>query len=201
MNPTLYGQIYKKHKIKKKKLRWYKEAANIDEAERSRDLAKMKRQLAKAKRDNFRIIYIDETMFTRKTVADTEWALPGQNVSVDTKMLDEPTLALLSGISKEHGQEHFKIFLKSVDIPKFGEYLEELRQKNGEEKICLFMDNLGVHVSDLSKKKMKELGYRFIYNLSYSPWYNPIEFTFAKVKRTFRALRAKKITGIIQDSH
>ena len=48
---------------------------------------------------------------------------------------------------------------------------------------------------------MRKLGYRFIYNLSYSPWYNPIEFTFAKLKRTFKALRAKKITGVIQDSH
>ena len=103
MNPTLYGQIYKQHKIKKKKLRWCKEVPNLDHEERSRELAKMKRQLAKAKKDNYRIIYLDETMFTRKTVADTEWALPGQNVSVDPKMLDEPTLALLSGISKEHG--------------------------------------------------------------------------------------------------
>ena len=63
------------------------------------------------------------------------------------------------------------------------------------------MDNLSSHTSEKSKSKMRELGFRYIFNLPYSPWYNPIEFTFAKVKRTFRALRAKKITGIIQDSH
>ena len=62
------------------------------------------------KKLQYRIIYLDETCFTRKTVANSEWALPGQNLSINTDQLDEPTLALLSGISKERGQEHFKIF-------------------------------------------------------------------------------------------
>ena len=56
-----------------------------------------------AKNDGYRFVYIDETMFTRKTVAEAEWALPGQNMSIDEKLLDEPTLALLSAISKEKG--------------------------------------------------------------------------------------------------
>ena len=150
-----------------------------------------------AKRDNYRIIYLDETCFTRKTVQDTEWALPKQNLAIEVKMLDEPTLALLSGISKECGQEHFKIFEKSVTTQKFVEYLEELRHLNGTAKICLFMDNLPAHTAEESKQKMRELGFRFIYNVPYSPQYNPIEFTFSKVKHTFRALRAKKMTGLI----
>ena len=201
MNPTLYRQIYYKHKIKKKRLRWYKERPNQDEAVVQQQLAKMKRELQKAKKDKYRIIYLDETCFTRKTVANSEWALPGNNVAINTKILDEPTLALLSGISLEKGQEHFKIFPKSVDVKKFKEYLEELRALNGTDKVCLFLDNLSSHTSKKSKSKMNELGFRYIFNLPYSPWYNPIEFTFAKVKRTFRALRAKKMTGIIQDSH
>ena len=71
---------------------------------------------------------------------DTEWALPGENVRVDEARLSEPTLALLSGISKERGQEHFQIFPKSVDLPKFKEWLRRLRELNGDDKICLFMD-------------------------------------------------------------
>ena len=109
MNPTLLRQIYLKYRIKKKKLRWYKVAPEQDEEEKKRALAKMKRALAKAKRDHYRIIYLDECMFTRKTVADSEWALPGQNLSLEEKKLNEPTLALLSGISKERGQEHYRI--------------------------------------------------------------------------------------------
>ena len=93
-----------------------------------------------AKNDGYRIIYLDETMFTRKTVIDSEWTLPKQNVRVDEARLNEPTLALLSAISREKGQEHFRIFPKSVDIPKFKEWLQELRILNGSDKICLFMD-------------------------------------------------------------
>ena len=79
----------------------------------------MKRQLTMAKNAGFRIIYLDETMFTRKPVRDLEWMRPNQNVRVDESRLNEPTLALLAAISKERGNEHHKIFSKSVAIPKF----------------------------------------------------------------------------------
>ena len=83
----------------------------------------MNRDLAKAKKDGYRVVYIDETCFTRKTCPDTEWSLPKENMAVDTAMLDEPTLALLAGVSKEKGTEHFQIFESSVNVDKFLEYL------------------------------------------------------------------------------
>ena len=48
---------------------------------------------------------------------------------------------------------------------------------------------------------MRDHGFRFIYNVPYTPEYNPIEFVFSMVKRNFRALRARKLTGLIQDCH
>jgi transposase len=32
------------------------------------------------------------------------------------------------------------IFERSVDIPKFKEWLARLREENGDDKMCLFMD-------------------------------------------------------------
>ena len=49
-------------------------------------------------------------MVTRKTVPLVEWARKKENMSVDVAKIDEPTLALLSGVSKEKGQEHYQIF-------------------------------------------------------------------------------------------
>ena len=63
----------------------------------------MKRLLTRAKNDGYRMIYIDETMFTRSTLPDTEWARPNENMTLDVAMKNEPTLALLAGISKENG--------------------------------------------------------------------------------------------------
>ena len=48
---------------------------------------------------------------------------------------------------------------------------------------------------------MKRLGFRFIYNVSYSPDWNPIELVFAKVKQRFRRLRAQKLVGELQIEH
>ena len=115
--------------------------------------------------------------------------------------MNEPTLALLLGISYEQGIEHLQIFKKSVDRPKFAEYLEGLRWKNNNKKLTLFMDNLSVHKSEVSKDKMAELKIDYIFNVPYSPDWNPIEFCFAKIKRKFRSLRGMKMCGLKNESH
>ena len=161
----------------------------------------MKRELAKAKKDGYKIVYLDETMFTRKTCPDNEWCLPKQNMVVDVAKLEEPTLALLCGISKEQGVDHYQIFEKSVNVDKFIEYLNGLRASQPDAKICLFMDNLSAHTSERSKKAMRDRNFRYIYNVPYKPDYNPIELVFSQVKSYFKALRAKKFTGLTQDSH
>ena len=69
-----------------------------------------------------------------------------------------------------------------MNIAKFKEYLTKLREVNGDSKICLFMDNLTTHTSNKSKETMRLLGIKYIWNIAYSPDYNPIESVFSKVK-------------------
>ena len=169
MNPTLLREVYARHGIKKKKLRWYKTPKEQDPDKQAQLLKTMKMLLTKAKNDGYRLVYIDETCFTRKTVVDAEWALPKENLAVDVAMLEEPTLALLCGISKEKGVDHHRVFEFSVNVDRFIEYLDGLRAANGEEKICIFMDNLSAHTSERSKQAMRDRGFRWIYNVPYSP--------------------------------
>ena len=63
------------------------------------------------------------------------------------------------------------------------------------------MDNLSCHRSEQVLKVCRELGFKWVFNCTYSPEYNPIEFTFSKVKREFKRLRAKKMTGLLQEDH
>ena len=97
--------------------------------------------------------------------------------------------------------EHHQVFEFSVNGDKFIEYLDGVKAANGDAKICLFMDNLSAHTSERAKTAMREYGFRFIYNVPYSPEYNPIEFVFSQVKRNFKSMRARKLMGLIQDSH
>ena len=122
-------------------------------------------------------------------------------MAIDVVKLDEPALALLCGISREKGIEHFHVFEFSVNIDKFLQYLSGLRAANPGVPICLFLDNLSAHTSERAKTAMREHGFRYIYNVPYSPEFNPIEFVFSEIKTNFRALRAKKFVGLIQDSH
>ena len=63
------------------------------------------------------------------------------------------------------------------------------------------MDNLSAHKSDKTKAEATRLGFRLIFNVPYSPEYNPIEFVFSEIKQRFRALRARKMAGVTQDGH
>ena len=65
--------------------------------------------------------------------------------------------------------EHYQIFEFSVSTAKFLEYLANLRAANPEAKIALFMDNLSAHDNKRAKAAMREHGFRWIFNVSYSP--------------------------------
>ena len=132
-------------------------------------MANLRRTLTKAKNAGFRTVYADETMVTRTTLRKVEWSRKRENPTVDMVKLQEPTLAVLAAISKEKGLEPYMIFKKSVNVDKFIEWLDKLRAASGNDKILIFMDNLGVHTCKRSKAAMKERGFRWAYNLPYSP--------------------------------
>ena len=72
---------------------------------------------------------------------------------------------------------------------KFVEFLEGLRAKCGDRKICVFMDQLSVHKTKAAQKLYNELEILPIYNVSYQPELNPIESCFSLVKRYFSQQR------------
>ena len=49
--------------------------------------------------------------------------------------------------------------------------------------------------------EMKRLKFRHIFNVPYSPEYNPIELVFSPFKAKFKALRARKLMGLTNESH
>ena len=91
----------------KRRIKWVKQAREDKSAQYARDKGKMIAARKKAKKEGYRIIYIDETVFTRSTVPRIEYCLPDQNMTVDKSWVNEPTMAVLSGISREKGQELF----------------------------------------------------------------------------------------------
>ena len=60
------------------------------------------------------------------------------------------------------------------------------------------MDNLSAHTAERSKQAMRDRGFRLIYNVPYSPDYNPIEKMWSKVKAELRRIEARKHTALVQ---
>ena len=165
-------------------------------------MAQLKQEIDDTIRAGYKLVYIDETVFTRNTVNKSEWSAKKSNAHVDQNLLNEKPKALLMGISAEEGVEQWRVFAKSVDTKKFLIYLDMVRDANPNKKVALFMDNLNVHRTKAAKMKMEELGIKPIYNIYYQCELNPIESCFSKIKTRFKALRAAKLSrGIKPNLH
>ena len=74
------------------------------------------------------------------------------------------------------------LFDDSVNIEKFLIYIEELRARYFFDDLCLYMDNLSVHISKIVKYRLDELGIAYVYGPPYSPDFNGVESVFSIVK-------------------
>ena len=70
---------------------------------------------------------------SKQTIATHDWSRPHENSQYDLGLIDTTPVAVIGAVSREFGLEHFMLFEKSINIPKFKVFLEELRH-TGEER-------------------------------------------------------------------
>ena len=87
------------------------------------------------------------------------------------------------------------LFDDSVNIEKFIIYIEELRARYFFDDLCLYMDNLSVHISKVVKYRLDELGIAYVYGPPYSPDFNGVESVFSIVKQKIKQARLKAIVN------
>ena len=61
-----------------------------------------------------------------------------------------------------------------------------MAKKNPGRELTVYMDQLTAHKTNRVKTQMEKLGQQCILAPIYSPEANPIEFSFAKVKRLYK---------------
>lgn len=71
----------------------------------------------------------------------------------------------------------------------FVEYLRHLSLLMKGDPFVIFMDNLSVHKSGETRAAMAELNINYIFNVPYSPQFNPIERSFSVVKNHYKRAR------------
>ena len=108
-------------------------------------------------------------MLTKTSIAKTDWAAKHFNSEVDYARLNQEPIAVVAAVSRERGVELVMQFKKSVNVPKYKAFLDELRRLNPFDNLCLIQDRLRVHLNQYVLERMTELGFRWSYTPRYSP--------------------------------
>lgn len=155
---TIYKlrKLYKEQRIKKKSIRItkipnYRNLPRIQD-----DILDLADDLNSAILWNYRIIMLDEMMITKRTFPTHDWSKLHSNTMMDWSQMNNEPIAVLGAVSREKGIELMMTFRKSVNVPKFKIFLEELRNRNPLDNIILVMDNLAVHRSQESVGRMRD---------------------------------------------
>ena len=145
----------------------------------------MKKRIAEVKKDGYRIIYLDESFFTTKTIMQSDYTAKKTQHRIPLAKVTHPAYSLVLAISEEQGLEHCEIYRNKFDQEKFAEYLDGLYIANKHAKIALLLDNVRSHKTPEILEKMDELGIPAIFCVPYQPDMNPTEACFSKVKNHY----------------
>ena len=135
------------------------------------------------------MVFADEICFTKRSLKLHEWSSKNTNLTVDQEDVYVGYRAALASMTAEKGMCLVHVYEHPVKEPEFRAHLSKLRTKAGRRPIALFMDNLWVHKNAEIRELMARLDIRPVYNVAYSPEFNPIEAVFSKVKRRFSCQR------------
>lgn len=122
-----------------------------------------------AEAENRKIIYVDETMFTKKTWLDKGYSHRNTNLAVNEDDVYTSYTAVLAAVSEEKGVEHLFLSPDPINEENFKLFTRKLRQKNKGKKLALFMDNLWFHKTNNMKESFSKLDVLPLYNIPNCP--------------------------------
>ena len=139
------------------------------------DLKKLKKEISNKKN---RIISINETAIEINEIHNYGWSKKGKRCIIKKRNKAKGFRFTLSfGISKNKtvGYEIKKGTFKATN---FNDFMNKIHVKNG--KYSYLLDNASIHRSKLIDKDIKK---KMIFNVPYSPQFNPIEYVNNELKR------------------
>ena len=140
-------------------------------------------------RNNLPLVYIDETVFTKKTYHERDYWVKNEKVEVDADEVYIPYVCAIAAVSAQNGLEHLRTYNTAVKGEDFAQFIEELSAKLKGKPFALFMDQASFHKSDPVKEAIAIGKVTRIWNVAYCPWFNPIEGCFAIIKNHYKRSR------------
>ena len=150
---------------------------------------KLWNEIRNAREEGRELIYLDETNFTKLSLPTREWSTKYTNLNVEQEDVYQGYRSVLVSMHETNGIENPKIQDHAINSQDFISYLKMMRSRHHKKPLALLMDQLNVHKSWAVKPYYDALDIKPIFNVGYSPEFNPIESVFSKVKRHFKCSR------------
>ena len=174
--------ILSKMKIKKNKI--YKKHIYLNKRKMNKLKKEFKKQILKTPTNS--IISIDETSIDSEINYNYGWNDSGKRIYKEfTKQKIRYTLICAINTNKII---HTKLIKNSANANDYVEFTKELLSKlDKNRQYILLQDNCRIHHSKIYKKYIQPMNnIKLLYNVPYSPEYNPIEYIFNDIKRYIR---------------
>jgi len=194
---TSLRRLYLRHKIRRKKVRLEKTMTQRVRRNFAQNCQRLLAELEQAKCDGRLLVFADEILFTKRAIRLREWSARNSNLAVDQEEVYAGYRAALASMTAEKGMCLVTTAEGPIKEPEFCSHINRLRARAGRRPIALMMDNLWVHKRPECRELMGRLDIRPIYNVGYSPEFNPIEAVFSKVKQRFSCQRLHNLVNKI----
>ena len=98
-------------------------------------------------KDGIPVIYVDETMFTKRAMMNEEYSRRYSNIHVEEKDVLTGYIAAIAAVSAERGLELVHTHSCPINEESFTEFIEDLHSRHDGKPIAVFMDNARYHLS------------------------------------------------------
>ena len=193
ISSSLLHRAYKDHGVRYKYIQRIKKVIDFNEEHYADLFEKMTTLLNLVKLYEWKIVFLDEAIFTHNTMFKKAWSSPYASIQIFEQSLKVKTHALISAISEDVGLEACAIHPKSIKAEQFIAFLEQLSIHFNRQPFAIFLDNLQVHKTKAVWGVMNRLDITPIFNIPYSPDFNGIESYFSLVKSEYKKILLQQL--------
>ena len=90
-------------------------------------------------------------MFSCQTYRKKEFSCRFQNIAVAATQFSIQSTAFLGCVARDKAVYYYELQDRSIKTDTYISYLKRLRAKHGQGRLCIYQDNLRVHLSKLAR--------------------------------------------------
>ena len=141
---TTLRKLYVKNGLKRKKVRQEKIMHEVTRRDFVQKCVNLLHEINTVKQQGLQIIYVDETLFGKRSIVGREWACKNSNLAVNQADVCTDYRNVIAAIT-ENGVFHFEMQQQPLVANDYSYFLHVLSQKMNGEPFALFFDGASIH--------------------------------------------------------